>query len=104
MRELYPVCLACEVLEVSVSGYFNWLRRRQASRSGPLSELSPSAKTWTGRACWRCSIVTGGLWRTTTSASLHRQRLAATLRVGGAGEPSRLLFHGRPESGLNLLR
>ena len=35
MRGLYPVSLACEVLEVSASGYFTWLRRRQASRSGP---------------------------------------------------------------------
>lgn len=27
--------MACEVLEVSASGYFNWLRRRQSGRSGP---------------------------------------------------------------------
>lgn len=34
MRGGYPVSLACEVLEVSASGYFNWLRRHQASHDG----------------------------------------------------------------------
>lgn len=29
MRRQYPVSVSCEVLEVSASGYFNWLRRCQ---------------------------------------------------------------------------
>ena len=29
MRRLYPVSISCGVLEVSTSGYFNWLRRPQ---------------------------------------------------------------------------
>jgi transposase InsO family protein len=29
MKHQYPVSLTCEVLEVSASGYFNWLRRCQ---------------------------------------------------------------------------
>lgn len=29
MRKLYPVNVSCGVLEVSASGYFNWLRRRE---------------------------------------------------------------------------
>jgi putative transposase len=29
MRRSYPVSLACEVLEISASGYFNWLRGRE---------------------------------------------------------------------------
>ena len=37
MRKLYPVSVSCGVLEVSTSGYFNWLRRREDGhgRSGP---------------------------------------------------------------------
>jgi hypothetical protein len=35
MRKLYPVSVSCGVLEVSASGYFNWLRRRQAGHGGP---------------------------------------------------------------------
>lgn len=92
----YIVAKLCDQLKHLCFTYTPELTPR---RPVPLSEPSPSARTWTGRACWRCSIVTGGPWRTTTSASLHRQRLAATLRVGGAGEPSRLHFRGRLESG-----
>lgn len=43
MRGLYPVSLVCEVLEVSTSGYFNWLRRRQTRRSGSLRRQSDEA-------------------------------------------------------------
>ena len=37
MKNRYPVSVSCEVLEVSTSGYFNWLRRREDGhgRSGP---------------------------------------------------------------------
>ncbi len=36
MRQQYPVSVSCGVLEVSASGYFNWLRRPQdiAGRPG----------------------------------------------------------------------
>jgi hypothetical protein len=43
MRGLYPVSLACEVLEVSASGYFNWLRRRESGQGGPTRRLSDEA-------------------------------------------------------------
>src|SRR5574344_2681774 len=43
MKGLYPVSLACEVLEVSASGYFNWLRQRQSCCSGPSGRHSDEA-------------------------------------------------------------
>ncbi|WP_413906102.1 IS3 family transposase [Candidatus Skiveiella danica] len=49
MRGLYPVSLACEVLEVSASGYFNWLRRR------PGHAGRPSGATAT-KPCWHTSV------------------------------------------------
>ena len=43
MRRSYPVSLACEVLEVSASGYFNWLRRSEAGSRGPTGRHSDEA-------------------------------------------------------------
>ncbi len=43
MRLRYPVTLACAVLEVSASGYFNWLRRHRDGRTGPVSRHSDEA-------------------------------------------------------------
>ncbi len=43
MKGLYPVSLACEVLEVSASGYFNWLRQRHSCCSGPSGRHSDEA-------------------------------------------------------------
>lgn len=43
MRRQYPVSVSCEVLEVSSSGYFNWLRRRETGRGGPARRLSDEA-------------------------------------------------------------
>ena len=34
MRQCYPTKLSCEVLEVSASGYFGWLRRREGNEDG----------------------------------------------------------------------
>ncbi len=34
MKKLYPVSVSCGVLEVSASGYFNWLRRRESGHGG----------------------------------------------------------------------
>jgi len=43
MRILYPVSIACEVLEVSASGYFGWVRQRTAKRTTPLGRYSDEA-------------------------------------------------------------
>ena len=70
MKGLYPVSLACEVLEVSASGYFNWLRRRQASRSGPSGRHSDEALLAHIRAIhaevkgeYGCHACTRSCWR-----------------------------------------
>ena len=46
MRKLYPVSVSCGVLEVSASGYFNWLRRRE---SGTVDLPGVTAT----KLCWR---------------------------------------------------
>jgi putative transposase len=40
MRSKWPVSIACEVLEVSASGYFSWQRLRESERPGPLGRHS----------------------------------------------------------------
>ena len=43
MKYRYPVSVSCGVLEVSASGYFNWLRRRQAGHGEPARRHSDEA-------------------------------------------------------------
>jgi transposase InsO family protein len=43
MRKQYPVSIACEVLEVSASGYFTWARQHKAKRAGPPGRYSDEA-------------------------------------------------------------
>jgi len=43
MRHRYPVSVSCEVLEVSASGYFNWLRRRQCDEGKPAGRQGDEA-------------------------------------------------------------
>jgi len=76
MRGQYPVSLACEVLEVSASGYFNWLRRRQSSRSGPPGRHSDEAVLAHMRAIH--TEVKGEYgW-----PRMHKELLARGIRVG----------------------
>ena len=76
MRGLYPVSLACEVLEVSASGYFNWLRRRQASRSGPPGRHSDEALLAHIRAI-HAEVKGEYGW-----PRMHKELLARGIRVG----------------------
>ena len=76
MRGLYPVSLACEVLEVSASGYFNWLRRRQASRSGPSGRHSDEALLAHIRAI-HAEVKGEYGW-----PRMHKELLARGIRVG----------------------
>ena len=76
MRKLYPVSLACEVLEVSASGYFNWLRRRQASRSGPSGRHSDEALLAHIRAI-HAEVKGEYGW-----PRMHKELLARGIRVG----------------------
>ena len=43
MRKLYPVSVSCGVLEVSASGYFNWLRRRESDQGRRVRGYSDEA-------------------------------------------------------------
>jgi transposase InsO family protein len=43
MRKQYPVSIACEVLEVSASGYFTWARQHKTKRTGPPGRYSDEA-------------------------------------------------------------
>jgi hypothetical protein len=43
MRKQYPVSIACEVLEVSASGYFTWARQHKAKRTGQPGRYSDEA-------------------------------------------------------------
>ena len=43
MRKQYPVSIACEVLEVSASGYFTWARQHKSRRTGPPGRCSDEA-------------------------------------------------------------
>ena len=76
MRGLYPVSLTCEVLEVSASGYFNWLRRRQASRSGPPGRHSDEALLAHIRAI-HAEVKGEYGW-----PRMHKELLARGIRVG----------------------
>ncbi len=76
MRVRYPVSLACEVLEVSASGYFNWLRRRQSSRSGPPAGHSDEALLAHIRAI-HAEVKGEYGW-----PRMHKELLARGIRVG----------------------
>jgi putative transposase len=43
MRHKWPASIACDVLEVSASGYFTWQRRRGCERAGPSGRHSDGA-------------------------------------------------------------
>ncbi len=76
MRATYPVSLACEVLEVSASGYFNWLRRRHSSRGGPPGRHSDEAVLAHIRAI-HVEVKGEYGW-----PRMHKELLARGIRVG----------------------
>jgi len=47
MRKLYPVNVSCGVLEVSASGYFNWLRAGVILATVDLPGVTAT------KPCWR---------------------------------------------------
>ncbi len=76
MRQRYPVSISCEVLEVSASGYFNWLRRPQDGRSGPAVPYSDEAVLAHIRAIHAEAKGEYG-W-----PSMHKELLSRGIRVG----------------------
>ena len=76
MRKQYPVSIACEVLEVSASGYFIWQRRRAASRPAPAGRQSDEALLAHMRAI-HVEVKGEYGW-----PRMHKELLARGIRVG----------------------
>jgi putative transposase len=78
MRKQYPVSVSCGVLEVSTSGYFNWLRRRQDGecRSGPAGRYRDEALLAHIRAI-HAEVKGEYGW-----PRMHKELLARGIRVG----------------------
>ena len=76
MRRRYPVSISCEVLEVSASGYFNWLRRPQDGRGGPAGRYSDEALLAHIRAI-HAEVKGEYGW-----PRMHKELLARGIRVG----------------------
>lgn len=78
MKSRYPVSVSCGVLEVSASGYFNWLRRPQAGPgySGPARCQSDEALLAHIRAI-HAEVKGEYGW-----PRMHKELLARGIRVG----------------------
>ena len=76
MRKLYPVSIACEVLEVSASGYFTWTRQHKAKRTTPLGRYSDEALLAHMRAI-HAEVKQEYGW-----PRMHKELLARGIRVG----------------------
>ena len=76
MRKQYPVSIACEVLEVSASGYFNWARHHKAKRTGPPGRYSDEALLVHMRAI-HAEVKQEYGW-----PRMHKELVARGIRVG----------------------
>ena len=76
MRKLYPVSVSCGVLEVSASGYFNWLRRRESGHGGAARRHSDEALLAYMRAI-HAEVKGEYGW-----PRMHKELLARGIRVG----------------------
>jgi len=76
MKYRYPVSVSCGVLEVSASGYFNWLRRRQAGHGEPARRHSDEALLAHIRAI-HAEVKGEYGW-----PRMHKELLARGIRVG----------------------
>ncbi len=76
MRKLYPVNVSCGVLEVSASGYFNWLRRRDSGHGRPARRHSDEALLAYMRAI-HAEVKGEYGW-----PRMHKELLARGIRVG----------------------
>jgi len=76
MRTHWPVSIACEVLGVSASGYFEWQSRRDAGRPGPAGRLNDEALLAHMRAI-HAEVNQEYGW-----PRMHKELLARAIRVG----------------------
>ncbi len=88
MRAQYPVSVACEVLQVSASGYFNWQRRPQQARPAPAGRHSDEALLAHMRAI-HAEVKGEYGW-----PRMHKQLLARGMRVGKERVPRLMHQHG----------
>jgi putative transposase len=85
MRKQYPVSIACEVLEVSASGYFTWARQHKAKRPGPPGRYTDEALLAHMRAI-HAEVKQEYGW-----PRMHKELVARGVRVGK--ERVRRLMH-----------
>lgn len=76
MKQQYPMNVSCEVLEVSTSGYFNWLLRQRQGPSRPGGRLNDEALLAYIRAIH--AEVKGEYG----APRMHKELLARDIRVG----------------------
>jgi len=76
MRHQYPVSISCCVLEVSASGYFNWLRRCESGHGGPARRHGDEALLAYMRAI-HAEVKGEYGW-----PRMHKELLARGIRVG----------------------
>ena len=76
MRKQYPVSIACDVLEVSASGYFTWARQHKAKRVTPPGRYSDEALLTHMRAI-HAEVKQEYGW-----PRMHKELLARGIRVG----------------------
>lgn len=76
MRKQYPVSIACEVLEVSASGYFTWARHHNVKRTTPSCRYSDEALLAHMRAI-HAEVKQEYGW-----PRMHKELLARGIRVG----------------------
>jgi putative transposase len=85
MRKHYPISIACEVLEVSASGYFTWTRQLKAKRTTPPGRHSDEALLAHMRAI-HAEVKQEYGW-----PRMHKELVARGIRVGK--ERVRRLMH-----------
>ncbi len=76
MRKHYPVSIACEVLEVSASGYFTWARQHKAKRTTSPGRYSDEALLTHMRA------IHAELNQEYGWPRMHKELFARGIRVG----------------------
>ena len=88
MRQQYPVSVSCGVLEVSASGYFNWLRRPQDIAGRPGGRHSDEALLAHIRAI-HAEVKGEYGW-----PRMHKELLARGIRVGKERVQKLMQLHG----------
>ena len=80
-QQEYPITLMCQVLEVSVSGYYAWCKRPMSANPREDARLSAEIQTifLENRGC---------LWESTYSRRLASTRDALWTQAGGAADAS----------------